>query len=145
MFNKICDDKLPQLLFYYMYADVRLKLPATDIIQDILFRLGVKEAEFSNKLEENDMFRGICKITLNGVVNSKASGPTIIEGDVKRTAQEAECSAAANAINFSERCIGFEIMDVNLTTFKGKHELLRGLQCVRKKHIVIENEISAEW
>jgi hypothetical protein len=23
--------------------------------------------------------------------------------------------------------------------------LLRGLQCVRKKHIVIENEISAEW
>jgi hypothetical protein len=122
MFNKICDDKLPQLLFYYMYADVRLKLPATDIIQDI-----------------------ICKITLNGVVNCKASGPTIIEGDVKRTAQEAECSAAANAINFSERCIGFEIMDVNLTTFKGKHELLRGLQCVRKKHIVIENEISAEW
>jgi hypothetical protein len=110
-----------------------------------LFRLGVKEAEFSNKLEEDDMFRGICKISLEGVVTCKASGPTIIEGDVKKTAHDAECSAAAKGIQLLERSMGLEFIDVNSSALLVKEELLRVLGCVQKKYSDIQDDISAQW
>jgi hypothetical protein len=82
-------------------------------------------AEFINILEDNDLFRGICKISLNGVVTSQTAGPTIIEGDVKKTASEAECSAATKAIQFLERSMGLEIIDVNFPVLLKKHQLIR--------------------
>jgi hypothetical protein len=80
-----------------------IKIPETEMFSDILLALGFKEAKFTHILEDNEMFKGSCIFQMTGTCTSNVVGKTIICGDLKMTASEAERSAAAKSIRYLEQ------------------------------------------
>jgi hypothetical protein len=98
----------------YMQDVTTIKIPETVMFTDILLALGLKVAKINHTLEDNDMFRGMCKFKLPIGGISKDVGKTIILGDLKKSPSEAECSAAAQSIRYLERTLESEVVDLSL-------------------------------
>lgn len=110
-----------------------------------MLSLGSKAPKFSTRLVCNDMFQGECKIIVDDTWISNNTGKIVIEGDVKSTPYEAQCSAASKAINYLEKFFGIEVVDLNFHRIQKKHETLEFLQCIKAEYVVLERQIAAEW
>jgi hypothetical protein len=91
------------------------------------------------------MFTGNCKLDLNGTESTWKVGKTIIHGDAKNSAYEAECSAASKAIAYVERVLCIEIIDLNYYTLLDKMDSLDHLTSVSNKYVAIQHLVADEW
>jgi hypothetical protein len=122
-----------------------IKIPETEMFSDILLALGFEEAKFTHTLKDNEMFKGRCIFHMAGTGTSNVVGKTIICGELKMTASEAECSAAAKSIRYLERVIGLEVVDLSYPTLIVKDELVHHLLSIRGKFQSIEQHILEKW
>jgi hypothetical protein len=107
--------------------------------------LGFKNASFSNTLSGNIQFTGSCKIDVNDTCTSRTTGKTTINGDVKKSAYEAECSAAAKAIGFLETVLSIKVVDLNYLSLLDKQASLNPFLKVKTKYDAIQNFVINEW
>jgi hypothetical protein len=107
--------------------------------------LGFKNANFSNTLHGNIRFTGSCKININDTCTSRTTRKTTINGDVRKSAYEAECSAAAEAIDFIESVLSIKVVDLNYLILLEKQASLNCLLKVKSKYHIIQNLVLNRW
>jgi uncharacterized protein with NAD-binding domain and iron-sulfur cluster len=122
-----------------------IKISERDILNNILASLGFQNANFTNTLKDNLCFKGSCKINVNDTSTSRTTGKTTIHGDVKKSAYEAECNAAAKAISFLESALSIKVVDLNCDSLLEKQALLDHLVIINKKYESIQNQVVSEW
>lgn len=91
------------------------------------------------------MFTGSCHITLNGSGTCSTTLDTIIKGELKKSASEAECSAAAKTIAFLESVLFTEVVDLNYPILLENEALLNQLRSLKIKFDTIMDFALSEW